>query len=229
MNKPFTITPDLITRLLETVDKGLSKGLGAPVPGRMCVEAAVCYSMGLPHSDEPTCVAPAIRSFKITLNDGYWVSNRQRAAGMRKLAVLQLGTKDNFDSNQFVSRLIIETVRQILPLALDVVGLFNEAKKCKTVNTLEEARTVTKACELAVIVSPNYRQIVAARACAALRWAVIDRLRGMSGAAGEVGWAAQHVAQIVGVGALKATAKIAEDILIDMKVPAVEFLDMIKE
>ena len=52
------ITQEIAAKVLEIVDAGLVGGVGKPVPGQMCVEAAVCYAMGLPHGDEPTCVAP---------------------------------------------------------------------------------------------------------------------------------------------------------------------------
>lgn len=42
-----------INRLL---DHGLCAGMGVPIPGEMCVEAAVCYALELPHSDDPPCV-----------------------------------------------------------------------------------------------------------------------------------------------------------------------------
>lgn len=45
-------------KVLKTVNAGLVKGLGESEPGKMCVEAAVCYALGLPHSDDPwLCVA----------------------------------------------------------------------------------------------------------------------------------------------------------------------------
>jgi hypothetical protein len=48
--------------------------------------------MGLPHSDEPPCVSPAIRQLKIQLNDSAWSSDKARGAGMRRLALAQLGS-----------------------------------------------------------------------------------------------------------------------------------------
>jgi hypothetical protein len=47
----------------------------------MCVEAAVCYALGLPHSDNPPCVGYAVRQYKIRLNDSNWSSNEARAKG----------------------------------------------------------------------------------------------------------------------------------------------------
>src|SRR5690606_13425965 len=87
MEAKFEITEGLVTKLLGVVDAGLVDGVGEPEPGKMCVEAAVCYAMGLPHSDKPTCVSPALRALKIRLNDSSWSSNEARAKGLRRLAV----------------------------------------------------------------------------------------------------------------------------------------------
>lgn len=38
------MTPEIAKKLLETVDAGLISGVGNPIPGEMCVEAAVCYA-----------------------------------------------------------------------------------------------------------------------------------------------------------------------------------------
>src|SRR5690349_4673650 len=88
----MNLNEDVAKKVLETVDAGLCRGMGEPVPGQMCVEAAVCYALGLPHSDNPPCVGEAIRSFKIQLNDSCWSSNAARAKGMRRVAVAQLGS-----------------------------------------------------------------------------------------------------------------------------------------
>jgi hypothetical protein len=108
----FTITPELITKLLATVDAGLRGGtIGNRVPGQMCVEAAVCFALGEPHSDNPSCVHDDLRQLKITLNDDTgWRSNKSRAAGLRRLAVAQLGTKHGFDADafkQYLLRLVV--------------------------------------------------------------------------------------------------------------------------
>lgn len=95
------ITTEIVKKVIETVDSGLVKGVGDPVPGQMCVEAAVCYALGMPHSDEPNCVNYDLRQLKIILNDKDWPSDEARARGLRKLAVLQLGTDKNFDDNVF--------------------------------------------------------------------------------------------------------------------------------
>ena len=67
--KTIEITKEIAVKVLQVVDAGLTGGLGKPVPGQMCVEAAVSYALDLPHGDEPACVASALRSLKIKLND----------------------------------------------------------------------------------------------------------------------------------------------------------------
>jgi hypothetical protein len=105
------ISREIAVKVLETVDAGLVAGLGRPVPGQMCVEAAVCYAMGLPHGDDPSCVAEALRAFKIRLNDSSWSSEAARAKGMRRLALVQLGSEGHLHEYRFareVSRLALE-------------------------------------------------------------------------------------------------------------------------
>lgn len=104
-------------KVLTTVDAGLVRGKGVPTPGKMCVEAAVCFAYGLPHSDEPPCVGSAVRAFKIRLNDSSWSSNAARATGMRKLAIAQLGS-DAIDQKAFAKLVAEGSIRRILPIAL---------------------------------------------------------------------------------------------------------------
>lgn len=108
------ITKTTARKVLEVVDQGLVKGLGLPKPGAMCVEAAVCYALGLPHSDQPLCVSPALRGPKIILNDAPWSSNEARTAGLRKLALLQLGTNVDFDEKLFSQRVALFTINVTL-------------------------------------------------------------------------------------------------------------------
>ena len=132
------ITLDQARKVLEVVDVGLCGGMGFPVPGHMCVEAAVCYALGQPRGDEPECVNAAVRRFKIGLNDARWSSNKARAQGMRKLAIAQLGTNDtSFDEKKFVDVLIEQTIRKIVPHALRAAVRAAEDQKHKA--ALEEA------------------------------------------------------------------------------------------
>lgn len=114
----FEITKPLVQKILTTVAAGLVSGLGQPTPGKMCIEAVVCYAMGLPHSDKPTCVSPAVRALKIRLNDSKWSSSQARAKGMRRLAIAQLGTADALDDKEFTRRVVDLAIRKSVPEAL---------------------------------------------------------------------------------------------------------------
>jgi len=124
------ITAALAAKVLKVVDAGLVNGLGEPTPGKMCVEAAVCYALDLPHSDHPTCVGEAVRAFKIRLNDARWSSDKARTNGMRKLAIAQLGSNE-IDQAVFVKELTLGTIKKIVPLALRCAANKQKEKKHK--------------------------------------------------------------------------------------------------
>src|SRR6476646_3663897 len=147
------VSREIAKKVLEVVDAGLVSGKGVPIPGQMCVEAAVCYAMGLPHSDEPKCVGSAVRAFKIQLNDSKWPTDADRTKGMRKLAIAQLGS-DSIDQMAFAKHVALECQRRILPLALRRAASFKgkfadkleaAAGVCESSKTLEEANAATLA------------------------------------------------------------------------------------
>lgn len=119
MNK---IDEDIARRVLEVVNAGLVQGIGEPIPGEMCVEAAVCYALGLPHGDEPSCVAPAVRRLKIRLNDACWSSPQARAKGLRRLAIAALGSRGALDDVEFGTRVARLAIQTCVPTALRVVA-----------------------------------------------------------------------------------------------------------
>ena len=89
------INIELARKVSDLVGKGLVCGLGEPKPGKMCVEAAVCYAMGLPHSDNPPCVDEDVRAIKIAINDmGKFANNMDRGEAMKGLAIAQLGSNE---------------------------------------------------------------------------------------------------------------------------------------
>lgn len=118
------ITREIAAKVLETIDAGLVHGVGKPIPGKMCVEAAVCYALGLPHGDNPEeCVAPSLRRLKIALNDERsWLNADSRAAGMRRLGLVQLGSWGVLDDLEFEGRVTRMVIGKILPMALRSVG-----------------------------------------------------------------------------------------------------------
>ncbi len=105
-------------RVVAIVDQGLCSGMGEPIPGQMCVEAAICYALGMEHGDEPKCVEPCIRAYKIAINDAAWSDDMARARGMRRAAVAQLGSAGVVDPVKWSRIVALETVRQIVPRAL---------------------------------------------------------------------------------------------------------------
>src|ERR1700677_3986228 len=111
------ITSEIAAKVLATVDAGLCSGVGVPELGKMSVEAAVCYALGLPHGDEPSCVSSALRSFKIKLNDAKWSSNTARAEGLRRLALVQLGSAGHLDDRKFAKRIAKLAIQKAVPAA----------------------------------------------------------------------------------------------------------------
>jgi hypothetical protein len=227
MKMTFVITPKIVTDVLKTVDQGLVSGLGLPKPGSMCVEAAVCYALGLPHNDDPGCVDPAIRSLKIRLNDSGWSSPALRAAGLRRLAILQLGTKGLFDSRLFSQKVALFTINVILADCLQKIGLLKEAEDCRQARSLAAAKAATWAAAGAV-------EAAAGAAAEAAAWAVEAAAWAAAGAAEAAAWAAAGAAEAAAkaAGADAGLQKFADgvaDILIEMEVPATRYLYLLEK
>jgi regulator of protease activity HflC (stomatin/prohibitin superfamily) len=143
------ITREIAEKVRDTVDAGLMHGVGKPIPGQMCVEAAVCFALGLPHGDDPACVAPSLRRLKIGLNDRNWSSPQVRAKGLRRLAVAQLGSAGALDETVFRARIVEMTIRRAVPVALRAAAMMNPthaealeaaAVRCEREGTREAAR-----------------------------------------------------------------------------------------
>src|ERR1700683_1967390 len=128
-SEPLLIDINVARKVLEIVDAGLVKGVGNPVAGQMCVEAAVCFALDLPHGDDPACVSRALRSLKIKLNDSNWSSNKARAVGLRRMAVAQLGSRDHLDDTEFSKRCAVLAIKSSVPLALRAVATIHEDPK----------------------------------------------------------------------------------------------------
>lgn len=161
---------------MEIVDAGLTIGKGRPEPGKMCVEAAVCFAFGLPHGDNPPCVGEAVRSFKIALNDCRWSSDEARANGMRKLAIAQLGS-DKIDQMAFGKAVYFKGVQRLLPfvfrqVAQDVVEKYKakyleHANLCAVTNFEDAERTAKDASSYAAYAYATYASAASAYAYAA--------------------------------------------------------------
>jgi hypothetical protein len=209
------ITREAAAKVLKIVDAGLIHGGGKKaIAGQVCVEQAVCMGLGLPFSDNPSCVAPVLRSLKIKLNDGPWSSNQARARGLRRLALAQIGSRDRLNETEFVRRVVDIALRISCPQALraaasarkdkdHIAALIAAAARCETKGTLESA--------------------LEARAAASAAFSA-------SSAAEESACAAAHAADAACAAApdksLAAYAESVVQLLFEMKAPGVQWLDL---
>ena len=225
------INLEIARKVLTAVDAGLVRGVGNPIPGQMCVEAAVCYALGLPHGDDPKCVADSLRRLKIRLNDSNWSSNEARAKGLRRLAVAQLGSAGVLDEREFVRRVVRLSIQSCVPSALRAA-----ASICRNEEKKDAMLKAALACEQ----EPTRENAVKARAAA---YADADAAAyADAAAAAYAAYAAAYAAAAADADAAayayaaaardKSLAKFAEDvvqILIDMKAPGCEWLDITEE
>ena len=172
------ITQELVTKINTLLDSGLCFGVGKPKPGKMCVEAAICYALDLPHGDDPGCVMPSLRRLKIRLNDSRWSTNKARAEGLRRLAIAH-GSK-GMDEKDFAKRVATMTIRTVVPGALRSAAkrltgehstrLLAIALKCEQEPTLENAMEA-KAAAFAAYAAAAYAAAYATAATAAYAYA----------------------------------------------------------
>ncbi|NDD31050.1 MAG: hypothetical protein EB084_22575 [Proteobacteria bacterium] len=108
---------DIEERLKEIIGHGLVRGLGNPIPGGMCVEAAICLALGEDHSAEPSCVAEPDRLLAIRLSNARWSSPQACAEALLPLALAQLGTAGT-DRTAWARALVEGTIRRVVPVAL---------------------------------------------------------------------------------------------------------------
>jgi hypothetical protein len=201
------ITEKIARKVLETVDAGLVGGVGRPAPGQMCVEAAVCYALGLPHGDDPECVSRALRTLKITLNDAVWSSDSARAKGLRRLALAQLGSRGTLNDAEFVKRCAELVIRKQLPAAL---------RAAATVQTTEKHR------EAVIAAAERCEREGSRTAVKATYDATYDAAYGAARSAVYTAYVAAEVGDTV-------LAEFAEDvvqILVEMKAPGCQWLAM---
>jgi len=151
----------LAKKLWRLVSKGLTDGIGQPEPGRMCVEAAVCYALGLKHGDDPPCVGEQVRCNKIDLNDCMWSDDKARGRGLRDVAIAQLGSNkisqkkyENVVRRLLAQRLLVPAVNAYLRSSNklaneDRATLVGIVKKLSDVTPRTAARTINDAIALA--------------------------------------------------------------------------------
>ena len=138
--------PKVIAKFDEALSRGLCAGVGSR-DGQMCIEAAICYALDLPHSDDPLCVTSSVRSFKISLNDSNkWKSAESRAKHLRDLGIAQIGSKGVVDSNEFSKLLAEKAIKVLIP---QLFRSLYPNKYVKLVNACETEGTAAAARKLA--------------------------------------------------------------------------------
>jgi hypothetical protein len=224
--KSLLLTKEIAQKVKETVECGLSSGLGTPVPGQMCIEAAVCYAYGLPHSDNPPCVGSAVRRFKIRLNDSNWSSNEARGKGMLKLSIAQLNS-NVLDQKDFAKRITLLTINRIIaPLAAKYKPEIKE--NLQSVTNLSEAVTLCRELRTAAAANAAYAATYAAAANAAdaaAYAAVAAAYAAAYAAAADAADAADAARDKI----LTQAADICLEVLVEMKSPGCEYLYLVRE
>ena len=231
------LSNDLVIKLLATVDQGLVRGMGEPVPGQMCVEAAICYALGEGHSDKPSCVEPTVRSCKIALNDMSWSSDMARAKGMRKVAIAQLGSLGVVDAAQFAQRLATLTIQLIVPIALRAAAaeqnephksqLEDAAQACEQNPTQKTA----DAADAAASATASTAAHAAARAASAADAAAYAAADAAAYAADAAAYAAAYAADAAAYTdeILTVFADMILEVLIELESPGCEYLFLCEE
>ena len=240
-----SINIEIARKVLSVVDAGLVKGVGMPEPGQMCVEAAVCYAMGLPHGDDPECVSRPLRSLKIRLNDSNWSSTEARAKGLRRLALIQLGSRDAIDDREFVRRVVDLAIRKQVPIALRAAAsvqknsahkaaLLDAATRCEKEGTREaalEAKKTAYAADAAAAADAAYAAYAAYAAADAADAAAADAADAAN-AANAAAYAANAANAADAADAAerdRVLSEFAEDvvqILIELKAPGAQWLEL---
>jgi hypothetical protein len=215
------ITREIAVKVRDVVAAGLVSGMGEQKPGEMCVEAAVCYALGLPHGDDPGCVSQPLRQLKIRLNDSRWSSPKARADGLRRLALAQLGSAGTLDGTEFVRRIVEMTIRKAVPVGLRaaVRRIPEHAKALEAAAVRCEQEGTRDAADAAYAAAAAYAADAAAYAAANAANAAAD-------AADAAAYAAANAAAADRV--LADYAEWVVQILIDMKAPGCQWLDLVE-
>lgn len=91
----FSVTKDLVRKLLSLIDSGLEGTAGEQEQATFCVQQAISLATGDPGADDQPkhCVMPWLINLGICLNDAdSWENDHSRAEGLREFAVAELGS-----------------------------------------------------------------------------------------------------------------------------------------
>jgi len=207
------VTPNVIARFDEVLSRGLCVGVGER-DGQMCIEAAICYALDLPHGDDPDCVTESVRKYKICLNDTKWSSPGARAKGLRDLGIAQIGSKGVISDVEFSKRLQKKTIHVLIPKLFreiftdltrnDHLKCLETAKKCEELSTAAEAAAAARAAEAAWAAAVVGAAAEAAAWAAEAAWAT-EAARAVE-VVGAAAWAAARAARAAEAAARAAGA-----------------------
>jgi hypothetical protein len=217
-------------KINELLNYGLVSGLGSQRPGEMCVEAAVCCALGLPHGDNPPCVGRTVRAFKIRLNDCNWPTDKDRAEGMRGLAIAQLGS-DSLDQMEFGKLMFLRGTQILLPFIWrkeadkisaadkksEMIEWCQLMEKCET---FDEARELTKDASAYASAAVGYASDYASDA-ASYAYAYADYASAYASASASASGYRHEL--------LMLTAHVGLNVLIEMKSPGCKWLGILDE
>lgn len=122
------LTAQQYKHLLAIFDRGLCSGIGDEHV--TCLEGAIASVVDGHLTDEPSCVAAADRSWGMVINDAPWSGPMARAAALLPVAVAQIGTAGR-NRSAWSQRVALGTMRRVLPVALDAIGLESYATRCR--------------------------------------------------------------------------------------------------
>lgn len=145
--------PKIIPIFDKILEKGLCQGAGSP-NGQMCIEQAVCCSLGLKISDRPACVTAEVINFKIRLNDCHWSSPNARAKGLRNLGIAQIGSLGVISHYAFNGRLQEKFIKILIPNLIR--RFFNDQQSCLDVATKCELFPTVDSCSEAYRIIDGY-------------------------------------------------------------------------
>ena len=225
----MNITKENIDKLNALLDHGLVKDLGVPEPGKMCVEAAVCAALGLPHGDDPGCVIDSLRNVKIALNDSdMWDSNQSRAEGLRRLAIAQIGTRGAINEGKFARRVVTLAIRVVVPIALRVLADETDGEHAQALRDIAdkcEANPIKENARQAEEVADAYPADATDATHSAYNAVLYATIAADAYTAANVTYAAIYAAGATGTEkVLRDFAEGVVQILIDMKAPGCAWL-----
>src|SRR5262249_19179917 len=123
--------------------------------------AAVAMAVGDRHHDAPVCVNTQLAKIKISLNDcRSWRNNKNRGWGLRRLAIAQLGSRDELSDTRFSEYDFWDCIhRQLLELVKPV--LIKEIEKATNPSQLQEwvGEYFQGACEYFLPESPDHGDV----------------------------------------------------------------------